>query len=217
MFYTSAFRAAFGRGTSIYFEIACPTPPGGNVNTWLYLTATNRAQKGVEAFVSYQGQSDTRFKVFDWARTDQWQTNIPFANLSAYLRNTVTHGRVVQTLPVWNSTFEIATNRWRNEVLLLNRSTNSWDLVYRYDYSATAQDQRSGWVGSWGPIVETFQDTYTGTKELGSLNTMLIGRNDAGQWGNWSVLTASQTTVRNDGHGFTPVFVDPNYSYLVQS
>ena len=48
--------------------------------------------RGVEAFVSYQGQNDTRFKVFDWARSDQWQTNIPFANLASYLRSTVSHG-----------------------------------------------------------------------------------------------------------------------------
>ena len=92
MFYEGAFRTAFARGTSLYYEIICPHQPGGNVNTWLYLTATNRAQKGVEAFVAYRGQNDTRFKVFDWARSDQWQTNIPFANLTSYLRSTVAHG-----------------------------------------------------------------------------------------------------------------------------
>ena len=59
MFYTSAFRSAFARGTSLYYEIVCPTQPGGNVNTWLYLTGMNRAQRGVEAFVSYQGQKTT--------------------------------------------------------------------------------------------------------------------------------------------------------------
>src|SRR5262245_17243129 len=62
MFYTSAFRTAFARGTSLYYEIVCPTQPGGNVNNWLYLTATNRAQKGVEAFVAYRGQNDTALR-----------------------------------------------------------------------------------------------------------------------------------------------------------
>jgi hypothetical protein len=217
MFYTSGFRTAFGRGTSFYYEIVCPHQPGGNVNTWLYLTATNRAQKGVEAFVSYQGQNDTRFKVFDWARSDQWQTNIPFANLTSYLRSTVAHGWGLQALLVWNSTFEIGTNRWRNEVLLHNRVTNRWDLVYRYDYTSTTTEQTSGWPGSWGPIVETFQNSYQNTRWLGFLNTMLIARNAAGQWGNWGVLTASQSTIRNDNQGFSPLFLDPNYSFVVRS
>jgi hypothetical protein len=47
-------------------------PPGGNVNTWLYLTATNRSGLGVEALVSYDGQNTPHFRVYDWARTDPW-------------------------------------------------------------------------------------------------------------------------------------------------
>jgi hypothetical protein len=217
MFYTAAFRTAFSRGTSLYYEIACPTPPGGNVNTWLYLTSTNRAQKGVEAFVSYQGQSDTRFKVFDWARPDQWQTNIPFSQLGPYLRNQISHGLPFQILPVWNSTYEIAAGRWRNEVLLYNRAAARWDLIYRFDYNSTPAEQIAGWVGSWGPIVETFQPTYSGTNLMGSLHTMLIARNAAGDWGSWGVLTAAQSTIRNDGLGFVPAFLDPNYSFVVKS
>jgi hypothetical protein len=217
MFYTSTFRTAFARGTSFYYEIVCPTQPGGNVNTWLYLTATNRAQKGVEAFVAYRGQNDTRFKVFDWARSDQWQTNIPFANLTSYLRSTVVHGWSLQVLIVLNSTIEIGTNRWRNEVLLHNRAANRWDLVYRFDYPSTTVEQQGGWVGSWGPILETFQNSYSNTARLGFLNTMLSARNGAGQWGNWGVLTTSQSTIRNDGQGFSPLFIDPNYTFVVKS
>jgi len=216
MFYTAAFRTAFNRGTSLYYEIVCPHQPGGNVNTYLYLTATNRAQRGVEAFVSYNGQNDTRFKVFDWARTDHWQTDIRFADLTEYLRSTVSHGWGLQALLVWNSTFEIGPGRWRNEVLLHNRSANRWDLIYRYDYGSTTAEQIAGWVGSWGPIVETFQDSYSGTRWLGFLNSMLIARDAAGSWGPWGLLAASQSTVRNDGHGFSPLFLDPNYSFVVQ-
>ena len=118
----------------------------------------NRAQRGVEAFVSYQGQNDTRFKVFDWARSDQWQTNIPFANLGDYLRGTASHGWGLQVLLVWNSSYEIAQNRWRNEVLLHNRVTNGWYFIYRFDYDSTTAEQTSGFTGTWGPIVETFQN-----------------------------------------------------------
>jgi len=41
VFYNGSFKSAFALGTSLYFEIVCPTSPGGNVNTWLYLTAMN--------------------------------------------------------------------------------------------------------------------------------------------------------------------------------
>lgn len=217
MFYTNAFRTSFARGTSFYYEIVCPHQPGGNVNTWLYLTAMNRAQRGVEAFVSYQGQNDTRFKVFDWARSDQWQTNIPFANLTDYLRGTVAHGWGLQVLLVWNSAYEIGPGRWRNEVLLQNRAANRWDLIYRFDYDSTTAEQTTGFTGTWGPIVETFQNPYQNTRWLGFLNTMLISRNAQGQWGPWGVLTAAQSTIRNDGQGFSPLFLDPNYSFVVKS
>ncbi len=217
MFYTTSFRSSFARGTSFFYEIVCPHQPGGNVNTWLYLTAMNRAQRGVEAFVSYQGQNDTRFKVFDWARSDQWQTNIPFANLGDYLRGTASHGWGLQVLLVWNSSYEISENRWRNEVLLHNRVTNGWDLIYRFDYDSTTAEQTSGFTGTWGPIVETFQNPYQNTRWLGFLNTMLISRDANGQWGSWGVLASSQRTIRNDGQGFSPLFLDPNYSFVVKS
>jgi hypothetical protein len=217
MFYTNAFRGTFARGTSFYYEIICPNKPGGNVNTWLYLTATNRAQKGVEAFVAYQGQNDTRFKVFDWARSDQWQTNIPLTNLTSYLRSTVAHGRSLQVLVVQNSSVEIGANQWRNQVLLHNRAANRWDLVYQFDYASTTTEQQDGWSGSWGPIVETFQNRYSNTKSLGFLNSMLMARDATGQWGNWSVLTANQSTIRNDDQGFSPLFIDPNFSVVVKS
>jgi hypothetical protein len=64
-FYNSTYKSAFAQGTSLYFEIICPTSPGGNVNTWFYLTGMNRAGRGIEAFVSYYAQTQPHFKVFD--------------------------------------------------------------------------------------------------------------------------------------------------------
>jgi hypothetical protein len=76
MFCTSAFRTAFQTGTGIAWGIVCPSPPGGNVSDWLYLTATNRSSMGVEAFIAYHGQTDITFGVFDWARSPMWQAQI---------------------------------------------------------------------------------------------------------------------------------------------
>ncbi|HEX4837680.1 MAG TPA: hypothetical protein VFV03_04055 [Solirubrobacteraceae bacterium] len=217
IFYTTAFKSAFDGGTSFYFEIVCPSPPGGNVNTWLYLTGMNRASRGIEAFVSYYAQENFHFKVFDWARADHWQIDCPFANLSNYLGSVVAHGSSYQVLGVWNSTFQISSTQWRNEAWLWNRSANRWDLIYRYDYVGTQAEQTGGWIGSWAPIVETFQSPYFCTKPMGALNTMLISRNASGTWGSWQLLSAANSYVRTDNVGFHPVFLDPNYALVVHS
>ncbi len=219
MFYNSSFKANWATGTAIYWEILCPTPPGGNVNNYLYLTATNRAGKGVEAFISYDGQSQTFFKVFDWARypAAPWQTNIPFANLGSYVQTGSAHGHPYPVLPLMNVTDQSAANHWYNQVWLLNHTANRWDLVYQFDYPATLVEQQGVWVGSWGPIVETFQNPYQGTNPMGALNTQLISRASNNQWGTWHLLGPSDSSVRTDNVGFHLLFLDPNYNWAVHS
>lgn len=219
MFYNAPFKTNFATGTAIYYEIVCPNPPGGNVNTFLYLTATNRSSKGVEAFISYNGQNQTYFKVFDWARypAAPWQTNIPFANLGNYLTMQSSHGNSYQVLPLMNVTSQSGTDYWYNQVWLWNHVANRWDLIYQYGYSATQADQKSGWVGSWGPIVETFQDAYQGTNPMGALNTQLLSRDNNNQWGSWYFLSATDSYVRVDNKGFHLLFLDPNYTWAVNS
>jgi hypothetical protein len=106
MFYNSAFKIGFATGTAISWEVICPTTPGGNVSTWLYLTATNRSSKGVEAFVSYQGQNAFTFSIFDWSRPEpqRWQLSKPFADLGNYLGVEMVQGTPCQVLALINST-----------------------------------------------------------------------------------------------------------------
>jgi hypothetical protein len=217
IFYNTAFKTGWGHGTSFSDDIVCPTPPGGNVNTFLYLTATNRAGLGVEAFVSYNGQGTPHFRVFDWARNPNWQTDIPFTSLGNYLTTMSAHGFPYQVLPIWNSTWLIQGSTYRNQVLLYNHVRHGWDLVYQFDYTATDAQQKNGWVGSWGPIVETFQSAYNHTNQMGALGTMLISANNAGQWGAWGLLSASNSYIRTDNVGFQLVFLDPNYAFSVNS
>jgi hypothetical protein len=216
VFYNTAYKSAFAGGTSLYFEIVCPNPPGGNVNTWLYLTGMNRAGRGIEAFVSYYAQTEPHFKVFDWARTDHWQIDCPFGALGSYLGTRSAHGTSYQTLGVWNSTYEISSTQWRNEALLWNRAAARWDLIYRYDYTGTRAEQTGGWIGSWGPIVETFQSPYQNTNRFGGLSTMLISKGNTG-WGSWSLLSAANSYIRTDNLGFYLVFLDANYAFVVDS
>jgi hypothetical protein len=219
VFYEPAFKSGFAQGTSLYLDIACPTQPGGNVNTWLYLTAMNRAGRGIEAFVAYFAQDQPRFKVFDWARpeAEHWQIDLAWSSLGSYLGTVSAHGQSFQTIGVWNSTFQLTADQWRNEALLLNRAANRWDLIYRYDYAATQAEQTGGFTGSWGPIVETFQDSYDNTNPVGALNTMLISRNSVGTWGSWALLGPTQSYIRTDNKGFDLSFLDPNYAFVVTS
>jgi hypothetical protein len=216
-FYTPAFKTNWGRGTSFSCDFVCPVPPGGNVNTWLYLTATNRSGLGVEAFVDYNGQGTPHFRVFDWARNDHWQTDVPFTSLDNYLTTTSAHGHPYPVLPVWNSTWAIGTNKYRNQALLYNHVRGGWDLIYQYDYGATDAQQKTGWVGSWAPIVETFQSLYAHTNPMGALGAQLISSDNNGNWGSWSLLAASNSYVRTDNVGFHLVFLDTNYSFVVNS
>jgi hypothetical protein len=219
MFYNASFKINWNTGTAIYWEIICPNPPGGNVNTYLYLTATNRSAKGVEAFIAYNGQNQTFFKVFDWAQypANPWQTNIPFANLASYLRTESAHGNPYQVLPLMNVTSQSGANYWYNQVWLWNHDANRWDLAYQYGYSASLADQQTGWIGSWGPIVETFQSSYQGTSPMGALSTQLISRDSNNQWGAWHFLSPSDSYVRNDNVGFSLIFSDPNFNWAVHS
>jgi hypothetical protein len=228
MFYTPAFRTNFARGTSLYWRIICPTPPGGNVNTWLYLTAMNRAAFGVEALISYNGQNDTRFVIFDWARTDHWQTNIAFASLADYVDIESAHGHPYQELAVWNSTYQIPFSgrgeepkepnmMWRNEVLLFNHRKWRWELIYRHEYTATGSQQNTGFIGTWAPVVETFQSLYQQTNPMGTGMTMLISKDNWGLWGRWHRLGENDATIRVDNVGFYLAFLDANFSWAVDS
>lgn len=220
-FYNPAFQGAFDNGTALTWDIICPNTPGGNVDTWLYVTAMNRAALGVEAFVSYYAQNEPRFKVFDWARDPHWQTDIPWSRMTDYLGATNAHGRAYQTIRVWNGTYRLAPGRWRNEVWLWNHDTDGYDLIYMYEYDATRADQGDTdappFTGSWGPIVETFQAHYHHTHDLGCLSAKLQNLNSDGDWTMPILLGASDSYVRTDNVGFHLRFLDPNYAFAVHS
>jgi hypothetical protein len=217
-FYTDAFKSAWGHGTSLAYDIVCPTRAGGNVDDFLYLTATNRSALGVEAFVSYYKQNDLHFQVFDWSRPkdEHWQTNKSFSQLADYLKTESAHGRSYQVLPVTNSTFRLQGSTYRNQVMLYNRVRGGWDIVYHHDYTATDAQQKAVWVGSWGPIVETCQSRYNHTNKMGALTIQLNAADNHDKWGGWALLGATNARIRTDPVGFH-LDLDPNYAFTVSS
>lgn len=218
MFYTDAFKARWDAGTAIQCDYICPAPPGGNVDTFLYLTATNRSAFGVEAFILYYGQDEPRFMVFDWAQaaTNPWQLSLPFAGLDGYFQPAKS-GDALNTLSVWNNTYRLGARFYRNEVLLYHHGRHAWDLVYQFDYAADDGSQKADWIGSWGPIVETFQTLYTDTRPMGVRQTLLASADAFGRWEPWAKLRADESTVRNDNLGFQARNIAPNFSFVAIS
>jgi hypothetical protein len=214
-FYTDLFRSAFASGTVLAIDYLVPTRPGGNVSDYLYLTATNRTAKGVEAFVSYHAQDEFRFRVFDWARDEHWQINIGYDALGDYLTTRSVHGSTYQVLSVQNQTLLTSENTWGNYVWLYNHKRGEYCLVYRYEYTSSEAEQKHGWIGSWGPIVETFQDSYGNVNPLGCSNTYLQARDANMEWSEWSLLSPQQSYIRNDDLGFHVMFLDANHTFAV--
>ncbi|MBW8873901.1 MAG: hypothetical protein JF614_02975 [Acidobacteria bacterium] len=217
-YYNPSYRVAWETGSALEFSIVCPTVPGGNVNYWLYLTATNRTGKGVEALVSYYAQNEFSFNVYDWARPGaQWQVDRPYSMLANYLGSLDIDGKTYQTLYAFNSTYQTGAGSWRNEVFLFNPTLQQLDLVYSYDYSATIGEQKAVGVGFWAPIVETFQRRYSGTNPLGFAYTNVMSRDAASRWGAWEALAPTNADLRQDFQSFTIAYLNPNDTWIVIS
>ncbi len=214
----------FVGGTAIGFDLIAQTAPGGNVDNYLYLTATNRSGLGVEAFLSYFGQTEPDFKVFEWAlySGDPWVVDLPWSALTDYLHLRTTHGMSLPVIPVWNSTFRVDGSTWRNEVHLHNARLKGWDLIYSFDYAAVDADQQQPTIGgtftgTWGPIVETFQDPYVGTVALGHLAIQLCAADTDLVWSDWAQTSDANMIVVGPDLGFTELFRDDQYAFVVVS
>ena len=205
--------------TLLFQRMIVPRTPGGDVASTLYNTATNRSNLGVEALISYNAQSDARFRVFDWARpsADRWQVNLTYSDLSDYLGNAESDDGVWrQELLLFNHTYKTSTNNWVNAVLLQNRVTDHLDVIYMYSYTTSVETdntyQPGEHYGSWGPIFETFQDHDGSNKPIGSHNFYL--RQDGG----YNSFTTTNTYVRIDDADLDPpIFLTPNTGWAVGS
>ena len=94
------------------------------------------------------------------------------------------------------------------------------DQIYSYTYTASLSDQIDSHYGSWGPIVETFQDYYyQDTNVIGFNQTMFSSKNSNYNYSNWGTveyLTSDRTYIVNDNIGFSVVFSTPNYTFGVK-
>jgi len=202
--------------TVCFQNMIVPRKAGGDVYYFLYNTTTNRSELGVEAFLSYYSQDDVRFKVFDWARTDHWQTDIPYANLGEYICSKQnTDGTWRQLIKVVNVTRRTGgANDWINEVYLYNCFHEAWDYVYHYNYTTSSPTENTfetgDFYGSWAPIFETFQDHDGSSNPIGWDDTRLY------QDGVFTRVLSSNSWLQVDDPDLTPpIFLTPNYGWAV--
>jgi hypothetical protein len=219
-----AFNTAFTSGTALTYQVICPPTAGGNVSTSLYLTAMNRASRGLEAYVAYFGASNIAiFRIFDWSLAqidvnNGFQTAISFLNLNQYFLGLGTHGQTFQTLYIRNVTLNIGNGQWLNQAFLFNAVHNTWDLVYANVYSATLADQHNvSFTGFWGPIVETFQDHYSQTNPMGFFQAQMSDLDANGNPVNLNLLTSSNTFLLGPNRGFQMLFLNANFDWAVNS
>jgi hypothetical protein len=207
-------------------------PTGINVPNWIFTTATNRTEKTVEVVGIYIG-SDASLGVFDWSCSvddpcpngsivPAWQWTRDFTELPCYYAVADDGGgHQHNMLSYVNSSQKRGSEpgrgpdrgNWRNTVLVLNRCTHRWELVYQHDFVASQKDcsvdSSCGW---WGPIVETFNDSpQPPVKELGFLETTL--RYDRGV----SRLSAAETVFVQPNTPWLLFHLDPNRSWGIGS
>jgi len=209
-------------------------PSGLNPSTlgldWLFTTATNRIQKGVEVVGIYFRDSPSgSLGVFDWSCSNDnpceggntgpaWIWAMDYSNFSCNIRESVTQkGHQHKILQYVNKTVKLDSidpPLWQNEVYLLNFCDKQWDRVYQHQYRDNQIDcsiyNDCGW---WGPILETFPsgsgESFPEINELGFDDSLLIHD------GIRSKLSTDET------HFDTPAFpwilfnLKPNQSYGV--
>jgi len=222
-----AFNVAYTNGTAITYQVICPTTVGGNFTNFLYLTSTNRASYGLEAYVSYPLPSSVAdFNIYDWSLA---QTNLqhgflrsyPFSMLGQYLSSLSTNGQIYQTLFVHNVTFETGNNQWMNAAYLFNGVTLTWDCFYSSVYTATlAQQQSFNLAGFWGPIVETHEASgfvFKGVSTVGFFQTQVSTTDGAGTPVTLTLLDPSNSFFDGANFGFQQVFLNPNYDWAADA
>ncbi|PWT70742.1 MAG: hypothetical protein C5B59_20275 [Bacteroidetes bacterium] len=211
VYYHQSFQWRFTNFSCLDFGILIPETAGGNSENYLYLTATNGTAHGVEALASYNGQEEPYFKIFDWAKpeADRWSLSIAFSKLAANASTVNINGKRFRYCRILNRTEMLSPGIWENKVCLFNFQHQNWDLVYNFQYSSELEQQKDNYQGSWGPIIECFQENYQGLNPMGFYKAMLY--NDAHS----PKLTVQNTRIRNDDEGIELAYIDKNWVFYV--
>lgn len=211
IYYKKPSQWAFTDFSCLDFGIFTPSSVGGNSSSHIYLTATNGTAKGVEALISYYQQEGPELKIFDWAKpqNQRWSLSVPCSQIPENFSTTQVNGVSHIFCRILNKTEKVAHNIWENKVCLFNFAGTNWDLIYSYQYESSLAEQKNSEVGSWGPIVETFQEQFTDLNPIGFFRCQLY--NDKSK----ELLKPSNSTIRDDADGIDVAFREGNHTFYV--
>jgi hypothetical protein len=174
---------ATNNGASLMATITAYGSGIGCPSDFIFHTASNRTEKGVEVLAAYHcGIAD--IDVYDWSCSPSYpcsggQTEpayvfvaaISSPEMSCYLNFTDDGGgHSHDFIRYRNDTLLLAgTSTWQNAVYFRNwcDPAGSFDLIYSHQYEGAQANCSLGQVcGFWGPIIETFSDPHPFIKEL---------------------------------------------------
>jgi len=179
--------------TTVFVKPDGIAPTNQNLE-WLFSTATNRSDQGVEVVAWYHFDGPGGLGIYDWscspaypcsgAKTaPAWIWSVWLTSRPDNLFQVFDDGGHLQTVVRYvNRTERLDTASpplWRNTVLLWNERIQSWDLLYQHSYRTQPRDcSASNACGWWGPILEDFRvdaaEPYPEIRELGFQDTQLV-------------------------------------------
>lgn len=205
---------------------------------WLFTTATNRTEQGVEVVgIYFQDSPAGSLGIFEWSCSSQypcdavtgpvdvytepaWIYVTGFASLTCNIKKTIDQGRHVQNVIQYvNKTAKLDKHNpslWQNAVFLWNSCDNQWDLVWKHRYRASQWDcsvEPIGVCGWWGPILETFP---SGSGEpFPEINEVGFERSAILHDGMRSDLSPAETDFDYPADPWLLFHLDPNRGYGV--
>jgi len=189
--------------------------------SWVFLTATNRAKMCCEVVNIYHPYSPDAFGVFDWGRQDEpgprWMFTINYTDMLKntpwyFAKKTWLDNKPRYWLKYWSKTEEHYGN-WLNQILLWDFHAQCWDIIYEYIMPGTLTHDQV--IGSdsvdhwWGPIVEVFEQPAPDIKPLGFYHTQI--RYD---YGKWNLVTSSQALQIAPVYKITQNYITPWHSFI---
>jgi hypothetical protein len=157
----------FARSTAIRYLILFPDAVGGSFSSssYLYLTGSNRSEKGTESHIAFAGLQPPEFWIWDWSlAVPSAIRQVPIASMAKYLIPVQVQSAQQHGLLVYNQTRLLTDTTWANCVHLgvfQNGTLQYFDTVYSNSYTLESNTQQQPNAnGFWGPELETFQN-YT--------------------------------------------------------
>ena len=207
----------FERSTAIRYVIIFPEAVGGDFASYLYLTSSNRSEKGTDSHIAFVGNHPPAFWIYDWSISDDMQRlvrQVPISKMGKYTFPASHPAFQLRGILVMNEPRLVEKTTWTNCVYLgvfENGRLDHYDIVYSNTYElASNADQQPNLLGFWDPEVKCFQKFVQQITTVGFSGCWLV------QDGNAILLNESNTVLHDDNFGFNMYFQTPWRDFLVR-